>query len=153
MSLKANKQSDIRKTWGKNSSIKPELDLIKLQLDSYNWFLTEGIKEVLNEISPIEDFTGKNWLLELGETTKMLGEIAASTKYAELVGDVGQLMVREWVDVIARKGGAAGASQIAILDTLRKNVGTGILGLKLSTIAIQPTALIDGMGLYCSLFC
>ena len=87
-----------------------------------------------------------SYLLELGETTKMLGEIAASTKYAELVGDVGQLMVREWVDVIARKGGAAGASQIAILDTLRKNVGTGILGLKLSTIAIQPTALIDGMG-------
>src|SRR3990167_7132899 len=87
-----------------------------------------------------------SYLLELGETSKLLGEVAASPKYAELVGDAGQLMVREWVDVVARKGGAAGASTIPILDTLRKNVGIGILGAKLSTIAIQPTALIDGMG-------
>lgn len=87
-----------------------------------------------------------SYLLELGETTKMLGEVAASPKYAELVGDTGQLMVREWLDVIARKGGAAGAQQIALLDILRKNVGIGILGFKLSTIAIQPTALIDGAG-------
>lgn len=87
-----------------------------------------------------------SYLLELGETSKMLGEVASSPQYAELVGDVGQLMVREWLDVIARKGGASGATQIAILDTLRRNVGAGILGLKLSTIAIQPTSLIDGMG-------
>src|SRR5690606_245269 len=78
--------------------------------------------------------------------SKMLGEVAASPRYAELVGDAGQLMVREWLDVVARKGGAAGAQEIAILNTLRKNVGIGILGLKLSTIAIQPTSLIDGMG-------
>ena len=87
-----------------------------------------------------------SYLLELGETSKMLGEVASSDRYAELVGEVGQLMVREWIDVIARKGGAAGAQEIAVLNTLRKNVGIGILGLKLSTIAIQPTALIDGMG-------
>src|SRR5574340_1128004 len=55
-----------RKYWGKASSLKPELNLIKLQIDSYNQFLAEGIKEVLDEISPIEDFTGKNWILELG---------------------------------------------------------------------------------------
>lgn len=87
-----------------------------------------------------------SYLLELGEKTKILGEIAATDRYKELVGDAGQLMVREWLDTIARKGGASGASEIAILDTLRKNVGIGILGLKLSTIAIQPTAFIDGMG-------
>jgi cell fate (sporulation/competence/biofilm development) regulator YlbF (YheA/YmcA/DUF963 family) len=87
-----------------------------------------------------------SYLLELGEKTKMLSEVASSPRYAELVGDSGQLMVREWLDVIARKGGASGASEIALLDTLRKNVGVGILGLKLSTVAIQPTALIDGMG-------
>ncbi|TSC65671.1 MAG: DNA-directed RNA polymerase subunit beta, partial [Microgenomates group bacterium Gr01-1014_80] len=40
----------------------------QLQLDSYNWFLAEGIGEVLEEISPIEDFTGKNWILEFGES-------------------------------------------------------------------------------------
>lgn len=87
-----------------------------------------------------------SYLLELGETSKMLGEVASSPRFAELVGTQGQLLVREWVDVVARKGGAAGASQIPILDTLRRNVGAGILGLKLSTVMIQPTSLLDGMG-------
>ena len=87
-----------------------------------------------------------SYLVELGETTKMLGEVARSPRYAQLVGDSGQLMVSEWIDVVARKGGSAGAQTIPILDTLRRNVGAGILGLKLSTIAIQPTSVIDGMG-------
>ncbi|MBI4057882.1 DNA-directed RNA polymerase subunit beta [Candidatus Microgenomates bacterium] len=44
----------------------PELDLTLLQRESWNWFLTEGISETLVEISPIEDFTGKNWELRFG---------------------------------------------------------------------------------------
>lgn len=87
-----------------------------------------------------------SYLIEMGETSKMLGEVANSEAYREAVGDVGALMVSEWVDVVARKGGAAGAQQIALLDALRKNVGTGVLALKLSSIAIQPTSIIDGMG-------
>ncbi|MBI2338691.1 DNA-directed RNA polymerase subunit beta [Candidatus Daviesbacteria bacterium] len=55
-----------RKYWSKAPSLVPELNLIQIQLDSYNWFLKEGISEVLAEISPVEDFTGKNWTLELG---------------------------------------------------------------------------------------
>lgn len=35
-------------------------DLIALQKDSYNWFLREGIKELFDEISPVEDLTGRN---------------------------------------------------------------------------------------------
>ncbi len=42
----------------------PELDLIKVQKESYQWFLEQGIKEALESISPISDFTGKNWQLE-----------------------------------------------------------------------------------------
>jgi len=42
----------------------PELDLIKVQKESYEWFLEKGIKEALESISPITDFTGKNWQLE-----------------------------------------------------------------------------------------
>ncbi len=55
-----------RKHWSKAPSIIPQLNLIQIQLDSYHWFLKEGIKDVLQEISPVEDFTGKNWTLELG---------------------------------------------------------------------------------------
>jgi DNA-directed RNA polymerase subunit beta len=38
-------------------------DLIEIQKDSYHWFLKEGLKEVFDDISPIEDFTG-NLVLE-----------------------------------------------------------------------------------------
>ena len=61
----SNKDTE-RKYWSKAPASVPELNLIKIQLDSYNWFLKTGIKEVLEEISPVEDFTGKNWTLELG---------------------------------------------------------------------------------------
>lgn len=33
--------------------------LIEIQLNSYEWFLNEGIRELLDEISPIQDFSGK----------------------------------------------------------------------------------------------
>ncbi len=37
--------------------------LIRTQLDSYEWFLEEGLKEVFNEVTPIEDFS-ENLVLE-----------------------------------------------------------------------------------------
>ena len=33
-------------------------NLIKVQLNSYEWFVREGLRELLDEISPIQDFTG-----------------------------------------------------------------------------------------------
>ena len=33
-------------------------NLIKIQTESYNWFINEGLKEVFSDISPIEDFAG-----------------------------------------------------------------------------------------------
>ncbi|MBI2019840.1 hypothetical protein HYS94_00255 [Candidatus Daviesbacteria bacterium] len=67
--------SNIRKYFTKAPASVSELNLIQLQLDSYSWFLKEGIREVLDEISPVEDFTGKNWTLELGSFS------FAKTKY------------------------------------------------------------------------
>ncbi len=43
--------------------------LIEMQILSYQWFLTEGLKELLEEISPITDFSGKKMELRiLGHT-------------------------------------------------------------------------------------
>lgn len=39
-------------------------DLIEVQESSYQWFLKEGLKEVFEDISPIQDYTG-NLILEL----------------------------------------------------------------------------------------
>ena len=38
-------------------------NLLNIQIDSYEWFITEGLKEVFEDISPIEDHS-KNILLE-----------------------------------------------------------------------------------------
>ena len=56
-----------RRTLGRTSAEFELPNLIEVQHDSYHWFLSEGIRELLNEINPIEDFTGKNLLLELKE--------------------------------------------------------------------------------------
>ena len=63
-----------RINWGKEFSHLPTLDLLAIQKASYQWFLDKGIKQILDEISPIDDFTEKNWNLELkdyriGKTT------------------------------------------------------------------------------------
>ena len=50
--------------WGKTVKQLPQLDLIKVQRESWEWFLKDGIKEALAAASPIEDFTGKSWCLE-----------------------------------------------------------------------------------------
>ena len=42
-------------------------NLIKLQVDSFDWFKREGLRELLNEISPIQDFTGSKMELRFGE--------------------------------------------------------------------------------------
>lgn len=59
--------SNTREFWGKNYTDLPKLDLTLVQRESYQWFLEEGIKELLKEISPIVDFTGKNWELNFGD--------------------------------------------------------------------------------------
>jgi DNA-directed RNA polymerase subunit beta len=53
--------------WGKRPTQLKKLDLTKLQRDSYEKFLNESIGTLLQEITPVTDFTGKNWKLEFGE--------------------------------------------------------------------------------------
>ena len=55
-----------RQYWGKIYKNLPQVDLLSIQKNSYNDFIEHGIKQVIEEISPIEDFTGKNWELVLG---------------------------------------------------------------------------------------
>ncbi|MFY9615442.1 MAG: DNA-directed RNA polymerase subunit beta [Candidatus Dormiibacterota bacterium] len=38
-------------------------DLIQTQLNSFDWFKREGLKELFDEINPITDYTGKNYEL------------------------------------------------------------------------------------------
>ena len=42
-------------------------DLIEVQKSSYEWFLKEGLSELLSEVSPIQDFIGRDLELTFGE--------------------------------------------------------------------------------------
>ena len=54
-----------RASFARMSSIIPMPGLIQVQLDSFEEFKREGLRELFEEISPIEDFGGKNLSLEL----------------------------------------------------------------------------------------
>lgn len=56
--------SDQRIFLGKQHQKVPLLDLLSVQKKSYEEFISSSIAKALQDISPIEDFTGKNWSLE-----------------------------------------------------------------------------------------
>jgi DNA-directed RNA polymerase subunit beta len=60
---KTNNKDNIRQNWGQEYPFLPNLDLLDVQKGSYRWFIEVGIGEVLKEVSPIDDFTEKNWSL------------------------------------------------------------------------------------------
>lgn len=53
-----------RVSFARIPDIRPMPDLTQIQIDSFEWFKKEGLRELFAEISPIEDFTGKNLSLE-----------------------------------------------------------------------------------------
>ncbi len=53
----------VRKTFSKIGDFVDIPNLLKVQKDSYDWFIKEGLGEVLKDISPIEDYSG-NLVLE-----------------------------------------------------------------------------------------
>jgi DNA-directed RNA polymerase subunit beta len=52
-----------RMSYSKIKEVAVMPNLIEVQLDSYNWFLDEGLQEVFDDINPIMDYTG-NLVLE-----------------------------------------------------------------------------------------
>lgn len=72
------KKLTVKKSFSQNSSLSKRKffrktsmvslpNLIEPQQASYNWFLEEGLKDVLREISPLADFTDKEMELSFGE--------------------------------------------------------------------------------------
>ena len=58
-----NYEKATRKTFARIGDFIDIPNLIQVQKDSYDWFVNEGLGEVLRDISPIEDYTG-NLVLE-----------------------------------------------------------------------------------------
>lgn len=60
-----------RRSYARIQEVQDMPNLIEVQKKSYRWFLKEGLKEMFNDISPIQDFTGNLVLEFVGYT---LGE-------------------------------------------------------------------------------
>lgn len=86
------------------------------------------------------------YLINVGKETKYLGELAKTDEYGQAVGDVGQEVMREWIDLVARKGQTQ-SDRINMLDIARNYTGMVALGFKLSSALVQVTALMDGAAL------
>ncbi len=50
---------NVRMSFQRQKEVLEMPNLIEVQKNSYQWFLDEGLKEVFNDISPIEDYSGK----------------------------------------------------------------------------------------------
>lgn len=73
-----------RQNFGKKERNLPKLDLSLVQRESWEWFLSEGIALELTGISPIDDFTGRNWQLVFGKHA--LGEPKLTPRLAQEKG-------------------------------------------------------------------
>ncbi|MGH8959472.1 MAG: DNA-directed RNA polymerase subunit beta, partial [Acidimicrobiia bacterium] len=60
-----------RLSFAKIPEVLPLPDLLAVQHESFQWFIDEGLREIFEEISPIEDFTGS---LALELTDHRFGE-------------------------------------------------------------------------------
>ncbi len=49
----------MRMTYQRQKEVLEIPNLIEVQKDSYNWFVTDGLREIFNDISPIEDYSDK----------------------------------------------------------------------------------------------
>src|SRR5256884_2435742 len=53
-----------RLSYGRIPNLVELKDLIATQLESFQWFKTDGLRELFDEINPITDYTGKNFELK-----------------------------------------------------------------------------------------
>ncbi len=48
----------LRKSYAKHKDVLEIPNLLKIQKDSYEWFLKEGLREVFKDVATIEDYSG-----------------------------------------------------------------------------------------------
>ena len=79
----------------------PETNLIKVQIDSFKWFLEDGLKQLFDEISPITDHTGEE--LELHFTGYSFDEPKYTESQAKAEDQTYEAALRVKLKLIDRK--------------------------------------------------
>ncbi|MDP2624684.1 MAG: DNA-directed RNA polymerase subunit beta, partial [Candidatus Peregrinibacteria bacterium] len=78
-------------------------NLIEIQTDSYEWFLNEGIRELLEEVTPIIDFSGKK--MELHFLEHSIGEAKHTAKIARRKNLTYEAPLKVHVQLINKESG------------------------------------------------
>ncbi len=115
-----------RRVFGKASSSYPLPDLTQSQRDSYAWLLESGIRDLLDEITPIEDFTGKS--LELHFLDYSLGEPKYSPELAIVKGATHSAPIRVKAKLVNKENGETLEQEVFLGDLpLMTKSGTFII--------------------------
>ena len=92
-------------------------------------------------------YVGKStYFVSMDSTVRRLTKIAESDRYRKAVGENAQRTVLTWLDVLARKGGSLipETKITKFINNLNNNLSISVLGLRITSIAKQPLALLDG---------
>lgn len=85
------------------------------------------------------------YMLTMGKDIKMYSEVLNAPDLREALGDIGTLAWKQWLDLMARKGGVDSAKRINALDILRRNTGAGVLAFRVSSALVQFSSFGDTM--------
>jgi len=97
-----------------------------------------------NFIQHTEDVS---YMVTMGRDIKMYTEIINKPEMVAKMGDVSSLAWKQWLDLMARKGGTGTSSRIDLLDKVRRNTSVGVMGFKLSSSLVQLSSFADGASL------
>jgi len=87
------------------------------------------------------------YLLAMQEKVKFYSEIFNSEEYREAAGPEVAIRMLTYMDLLAKKGGTDFNDKVPAVDWIRTNITHGMLGFKISSMAIQVTALGDASAL------
>ncbi|MCS7092377.1 MAG: DNA-directed RNA polymerase subunit beta [Patescibacteria group bacterium] len=103
-----------RINFGKEEKNLPELDLSHIQRESWKQFLETGISSDLSEISPIDDFTGKNWQIIL--ENPVVGEPKLTPKKAQEKGLTYSVPLRVSASLVNKRTGERKTQEVFLGD-------------------------------------
>ncbi len=100
--------------WGKQLFTPRVGDLSLVQKESWQWFLSQGFAETIKSISPIIDYTGKNWVLELGGI--VIEKPSITPEQARLKGLSYTIPVKIEVKLSNKKTGKTAEEKVFLLN-------------------------------------
>ncbi len=98
--------------------------LVTIQLDSFRWFQKEGLQELLDEISPIQDFTGNRMELRFAREITPAERGEKAEDYVDLVPLDDVKLERK---VLARKG-----------EPITLETAQALIKAKVSPVRVRP---------------